>query len=113
MVYALAVPFPAGGAALTARARSILDQLSARLNLGDSNFYLEIQGHADSSGTDVANMAIALERAQAVRAYLLVSSGLPAARIAMVSLGAGQPIADNSTPEGRAANRRAVVLVLR
>jgi outer membrane protein OmpA-like peptidoglycan-associated protein len=113
LVYALAVPFPAGAAVLTAPARSILDQLAARLNLGDSIFYLEIQGHADASGTDVRNMAIALQRAQVVRDYLLVASGLPAERIALVSLGAGQPVADNSTPAGRAANRRVVVLALR
>ncbi|MGH7337027.1 MAG: OmpA family protein [Myxococcota bacterium] len=113
VVYALAVPFPAGAAALTAPARSILDQLSARLNLGDSVFYLEIQGHADASGTDVGNMAIALQRAQVVRDYLLVASGLPSERVAIVSLGAGQPVADNSTPAGRATNRRVVVLALR
>jgi outer membrane protein OmpA-like peptidoglycan-associated protein len=113
LVYALAVPFPAGAAVLTAPARSILDQLTARLNLGDSVFYLEIQGHADASGTDTRNMAIALQRAQAVRDYLLVTSGLPAERLALVSLGAGQPVGDNATPAGRAANRRVVVLVLR
>jgi outer membrane protein OmpA-like peptidoglycan-associated protein len=113
LVYALAVPFPAGAAALTAPARSILDQLVARLNLGDSVFYLEIQGHADASGTDVRNMAIALERAQKVRDYLVVASGLPAERLALVSLGAGQPVGDNATPDGRARNRRVVVLVLR
>lgn len=113
VVYALSIAFPAGSVTLTDLARTLLDQLAARLNLGDSVFYLEVQGHADSSGTDATNMAVALQRAQAVRDYLLVASGLPPSRIAVVSLGAGQPIADNDTPTGRARNRRVVVLTLR
>jgi adhesin transport system outer membrane protein len=113
IVHALEIPFAAGGSALDARGRKLLDQLAARLNLNDAAYVLEVQGHADATGTDASNFALALHRAESVRRYLLVAAALPAAKVAVVSLGAGRPIADNATAAGRASNRRAVVLVLR
>jgi OOP family OmpA-OmpF porin len=66
---------------------------------------LEIGGYTDSSGDELTNNALSQDRANAVRAALIVR-GVP--EIAMTAFGFGQtqPIADNETPEGRAANRR-------
>ena len=113
VVHAMEIPFAPGAPTLDTRARSLLDQLAARLNLNDAPYLIEVQGHADASGTDAANFAIGLQRAEEVRRYLMVAAALPASRIAVVSLGAGLPVADNATSAGRSANRRAVVLVLR
>ena len=66
---------------------------------------LEIGGYTDSSGDELTNNALSQDRANAVRVALIVR-GVP--EIAMTAFGFGQtqPIADNETPEGRAANRR-------
>jgi len=107
------VLFAPGLPVLDAAARAILDELTTRLRRQTSPFVLEVQGHADSAGGDADNIHIALLRAETVRTYLNRVGGIPIDRIAVVSLGASQPVADNSTREGRARNRRAVVLVLR
>jgi len=107
------VLFAPGLPALDAAARATLDELTSRLRRQASPFVLEVQGHADSAGGDADNIHIGLLRAETVRSYLNRVGGIPLDRIAIVSLGASQPVADNSTREGRARNRRAVVLVLR
>ncbi len=64
-----------------------------------------IHGHTDNVGGAKYNMKLSLGRAAAVKAYL-VSKGIPAARITTKGFGFTKPVADNSTPEGRAKNRR-------
>jgi OmpA-OmpF porin, OOP family len=62
-------------------------------------------GHTDSRGNPAANQALSLQRAQAVRDYL-VSKGLSADRFTTMGYGAEKPIADNATAAGRRQNRR-------
>jgi outer membrane protein OmpA-like peptidoglycan-associated protein len=64
-----------------------------------------IYGHADNTGTPERNADVAMSRAISARNYLQ-AQGIPVGRIATVSRGSSEPIADNSTAEGRAANRR-------
>jgi len=66
---------------------------------------LEIVGHTDSAGSEPYNLALSIRRAEAVVAYL-VERGADPARLTAVGMGESQPIADNATKEGRAANRR-------
>jgi OOP family OmpA-OmpF porin len=73
--------------------------------------YVEIVGHTDDVGGADYNMALSLERAQSVRDYL-VSKGLEPSKVVITGMGQTDPIADNSTPEGRAENRRVEVLLL-
>jgi hypothetical protein len=113
VVRAIAIPFAAGATELDARGRALLDAFAARLNRNDARWLLEVQGHTDGEGSLAANIATGLRRAEAVRRDLLAATGIPRERIAVVSLGSGQPVADNSTAEGRAANRRVVVLAMR
>jgi len=113
VAFAMEIPFAPGAPRLGSEAREQLDALAARLNWNDAPYVLEVQGHADANGNDAANFLIALERAEAVRRYVIAAAGLSAPRVAVVSLGSGRPIADNATATGRAANRRATVLVLR
>jgi outer membrane protein OmpA-like peptidoglycan-associated protein len=66
---------------------------------------IEISGHTDNSGSDALNMQLSLDRAKAVADYLK-SKGIDANRLTWKGYGASKPVADNSTEEGRALNRR-------
>jgi len=70
------------------------------------NLRLVIEGHTDSQGDEAHNQDLSNRRAQAVKAYLVETHKVDAARLATVGLGEGQPVADNGTSEGRAQNRR-------
>jgi len=66
---------------------------------------LEIQGHTDNVGTPASNVALSRDRATAVKAAL-VKAGIAGERLSTKGLGDTQPVADNSTEDGRARNRR-------
>lgn len=66
---------------------------------------IDVVGHTDSTGSDAYNLALSERRAESVAAYLR-SQGVRDIRIETVGAGERYPIADNSTPEGRQANRR-------
>lgn len=65
----------------------------------------------DRVGSDQYNLRLSQQRADAVRAYLL-SKGVRSAQTAARSYGESQLLSDNSTAEGRARNRRVVMMVL-
>lgn len=75
------------------------------------NMKIAIGGHTDSDGDDAANMELSRQRADAVKNYL-VQHGVAASRIAAQGYGETQPIADNSTPAGKARNRRTEIRIL-
>jgi outer membrane protein OmpA-like peptidoglycan-associated protein len=86
-----------------------LDDVSATLvQYNDTS--VDIIGHASSDGDDAYNMTLSQQRAQSVRNYL-VSRGTQSVRINAIGMGETQPIADNATAEGRAANRRVEILL--
>lgn len=104
------VTFELNSAQLTAASQTILDDLARDLKKYP-NLRIELQGHTDSSGEDAYNLALSQRRADAVRAHL-ISQGVPANQLVARGYGETQPIDDNSTSQGRARNRRVVVLVL-
>jgi len=65
-----------------------------------------VEGHTDSVGTDAYNQRLSERRANAVRDLLVNQHGLDASRVDAVGYGESRPVADNSTEEGRAINRR-------
>lgn len=67
-----------------------------------------IEAHTDNIGSNAANIMLGLDRARAIRDYL-VSQGVAAARIRMVSSGEDAPIAPNTTAIGRQQNRRIII----
>jgi outer membrane protein OmpA-like peptidoglycan-associated protein len=67
----------------------------------------EVQGHTDSTGTPDSNQKLSEKRAQAI-VDKLVEMGISRSRLTAVGKGQYSPIADNSTEEGRAKNRRVV-----
>jgi len=66
---------------------------------------IRIQGHTDSTGSAAHDEELSLHRAQAVR-DVLASRGVNPRQMLVEGAGAARPIADNSTAEGRAENRR-------
>jgi outer membrane protein OmpA-like peptidoglycan-associated protein len=100
-------------AELSEEARAALDQFATQLK-GEYNrdVYVEIQGHTDATGSDQYNIELGLERAEAVRRYLNQQHGIPLHRISVISYGEAEPISDNTSRDGRAQNRRVVLVVL-
>ncbi len=64
-----------------------------------------VEGHTDSTGNATSNQTLSEQRSQAIVAKL-VEMGIAADRLTAVGKGQNSPIADNSTDEGRAKNRR-------
>ena len=79
------------------RIKGIMDQ--------DPSLKFEVQGHCDNTGSDKVNDPLSQKRAEAIVARL-VELGISADRLTAVGKGSHEPIADNSTDEGRAKNRR-------
>jgi outer membrane protein OmpA-like peptidoglycan-associated protein len=71
---------------------------------------VKINGHTDSTGSATVNQRLSEQRAQAV-ADILAAHGIPRSRMIVQGFGSTQPIASNSTPEGRALNRRVDIVV--
>ncbi|SHM06719.1 OmpA family protein [Chitinophaga sp. CF418] len=78
----------------------------------NSSLIVEISGHTDNIGNDKDNMILSERRAQAVVKYL-VDKGIPAERLQAKGYGETQPVAENDTPGGRAANRRTEFKILK
>jgi outer membrane protein OmpA-like peptidoglycan-associated protein len=71
---------------------------------------LQIEGYTDSRGSDEFNQKLSEDRATAVRNFL-VSQGVNLSNITALGLGPNNPVADNSTTEGRQKNRRVEIIV--
>jgi OOP family OmpA-OmpF porin len=72
---------------------------------------LDVSGHTDNQGKKAYNQKLSEDRAAAVKKYL-VSKGVAAERVVTSGHADDQPVADNGTKEGRAANRRVEVRYL-
>ncbi|MXV50021.1 OmpA family protein [Pedobacter sp. HMF7647] len=81
-----------------------LDRVSSDLR-GDASKTLTLSGYASAEGTDSYNMKLSKDRANSVKTYL-VNSGVAASKITVKAYGEKNPVADNSTEEGRILNRR-------
>ncbi|MBO7494285.1 MAG: OmpA family protein [Bacteroidales bacterium] len=73
---------------------------------------IEIGGHTDDQGSEEYNDRLSENRAKAVYDYL-IQKGIPAERLQYKGYGMRLPVADNSTEEGRAANRRTEFKIVR
>ena len=96
--------------ALKDAAKTNVQSLAASLNqYPDTD--IKVIGHTDSRGTEQYNMGLSEKRAAAVKAYA-VSQGVPSSRLITIGKGFAEPIADNATEEGRAANRRVEIVIV-
>lgn len=71
---------------------------------------IKVIGYTDSTGTDAHNLTLSEQRAGAVKNALRVK-GVSASRMTALGMGESNPVADNSTPEGRQLNRRVNIVI--
>lgn len=98
------VNFKFDSAQLTANAQQILNDVADKLQANE-NVNVRLEGHTDSVGSDAYNKDLSQRRADSVKEYL-ASRGISESRMQATGYGEEQPIASNSTREGRAENRR-------
>lgn len=103
--------FGFGSAELTAEAKAVADAFVRKLIEENKGVYLEIQGHTDSTGPEDFNRTLGEKRAGAVKDHLYRQHHIPLHRMEAISYGSSKPLADNSSREGRAQNRRIEILV--
>ncbi len=98
------IVFKSGSAELTPTSEDIL---SKAYNTLEQNPDIEVQiiGHTDNVGRHVTNMKLSLDRANAVKEYL-VNKGIHSTRISTSGMGPDKPITSNKTAEGKQKNRR-------
>lgn len=98
------VRFETGKSNLTLDSYDNLNQLVQGLK-DFPDVVIEIRGHTDNVGNAEKNQLLSEKRANSVRDYI-IGKGIAPDRVTAVGFGERFPIADNSTPDGRAANRR-------
>jgi len=101
--------FVSGEAGLTSAGRERLNDVARALLQARSGGFV-IEGYTDTLGTPANNDDLSMRRAESVREYL-ISRGVPADDLRAVGMGQKNPVADNSTPDGRAANRRVEIVI--
>lgn len=98
------IQFEFDSSVLKTSSYAVLDQI-AREMLKDPNARFIINGHASVEGTAEYNMELSVDRANAVKLYL-VNSGISGNNLTVKGYGATRPTASNDTESGRALNRR-------
>lgn len=89
----------------------LLNDIAALLEQRTDLLVVRIEGHTDSDGDDVYNLKLSQRRADAVKTYL-VEAGIDPNRLDPVGFGEMRPIADNTTDEGKADNRRVEFIIV-
>ena len=98
------IEFDIGKATIKPESEKILAEVLGMLE-AQPTWKMKIEGHTDATGTKASNLVLSLKRAEAVVAWLN-EKGIPPSQLAAAGLGDTKPVADNSTDEGRARNRR-------
>lgn len=108
----LAVNFKVGSAVLSVDSKAKLDELATKA-LNSKGYVVEVSGFADATGSVERNRALSQRRADAVIRYLVENHSIPLRRIVTpYGFGESHPVAENSSREGRAQNRRVEVKLL-
>jgi outer membrane protein OmpA-like peptidoglycan-associated protein len=101
--------FASGRSAVNATLARVLGQFATTLQSNQATS-VAIIGHTDNTGSDAVNNPLSFDRANATRDYL-IARGVSPARFTTDGRGSREPIADNGTAQGRAANRRVEIYV--
>jgi outer membrane protein OmpA-like peptidoglycan-associated protein len=101
---AYGIQFDVNKATLKPESMGTINEIAKMLK-DNTSMKFEIGGHTDSDGSADLNNKLSQSRAETVKQQL-VSMGIDAARLSTKGYGSTQPIADNSTPENKAKNRR-------
>lgn len=105
------IKFAVGKAMLTPDNYGLLSKVQRAIRLFDKPRVI-IEGHTDSTGSVKTNLNLSRQRAEAVLSYLVANQTLAPDHIEAKGYGSDRPLASNSTPEGRAINRRIDVVVI-
>jgi outer membrane protein OmpA-like peptidoglycan-associated protein len=98
------IEFSTASAELTPNGKVVLDQMVTLLKEYSQKPVI-VSGHTDDEGDHWMNIVLSKQRAESVRAYL-ITQGIDAGRLFATGHGPDNPVADNSTEEGRKKNRR-------
>jgi outer membrane protein OmpA-like peptidoglycan-associated protein len=101
--------FDEGKATIRSDAEANLKQIVSSIDKRYNGGNVRVYGFTDAQGSAGANKELAQQRADAVKAWLQ-SNGVDAARISVNAIGESQPVATNSTEEGRQQNRRVEIV---
>ncbi|WP_052129661.1 OmpA family protein [Sphingomonas sp. 35-24ZXX] len=104
------VTFDVDSSAVKPEFRNTLNDVASTLVQYEST-YIDVYGHTDSTGSDTYNQTLSERRAQSVSSYLS-TRGVQSARLATRGFGESQPVASNTTEDGRAQNRRVEIRIV-
>jgi len=104
------VTFDVDSATVKPQFRNTLNEVASTLVQYESS-YIDIYGHTDSTGGDAYNQTLSERRAQSVSSYLS-SRSVQSARLATQGYGESQPVASNTSEDGRAQNRRVEIRIV-
>lgn len=105
---ALYINFETGKSAIKTESQPIIDQIYEMLKQ-NPDLKISIEGHTDNVGTTQSNQTLSDARAKSVM-NALISKGIIASRLKSKGWGMTKPVADNSTEEGKAKNRRVEIV---
>ncbi|NNK80548.1 MAG: OmpA family protein [Flavobacteriales bacterium] len=103
------INYRSNSADMDVNSKLVLDQFVDYLKR-NPNLHISIHGHTDNVGNESDNLTLSTERAFEVMSYLQ-ERGIPGSSLSFKGFGASKPIADNSTAEGRALNRRTEFII--
>ena len=98
------IQFEFNSGVLKTTAYPILDKAVIEMKK-DASVKFSLKGYASAEGTDAHNMQLSVDRANAVKAYL-INSGINGDNLTANGYGEANPVADNTTEDGRVLNRR-------
>jgi NitT/TauT family transport system substrate-binding protein len=102
----VSIEFPSNSAALDDDDKSVIEREIKDLAQAFEGAYLRVEGNTDNTGSTATNEKLSLERAKAVVRYLVNEYKFDENKFIVVGNGPNKPVADNSTEEGKAQNRR-------
>lgn len=110
----LYIQFESGSDALTESAERELDEVGKALqNEQIADLEFDLVGHTDDVGAQAFNRALSLRRAEAARGYLVESYAVSASRVRVRGAGETEPLAEGTSDDARARNRRVVMEIRR
>lgn len=108
----ITVNFKVGRYALSPEAKAALDEIAVQAK-SERAYVIEVTGFASADGSENLNRRLSQQRADAVVRYLAENHAIPLRRIVTpFGYGEAQPVADNTTRDGRSENRRVEVKIL-
>lgn len=105
------ISFETASATITGASQQYLRQNLVPVLKAAPDLRIRVSGHTDATGNAAVNLQLSINRAQAVVNFL-VASGISPNQLSSEGFGEAQPIAPNTTPEGRQKNRRVEIEII-